>query len=261
MPALRWFSQGAVGPAMETEDLHHRYASAHQFGGHYAPLALLTGELDLPMRHVFPLLEQPSLIICGEDDPHHPPEEMEDLAILNPRADLDVLPGVGTTVLEENPGDVLHLIDLWVKASTLADVSDYRVEDVPPPPPTGESDAPEPRMGSPKQPSDSMDLDVPEVPIVTDASADSKSSPKIQDPIQDPIQDQIQDQIQAPREQRPTTRAARRNDPTSVSTRVPPRNASGSSGSQGSARSTSSGSTARKRSSSRSRTSGESKQE
>src|SRR5215469_129595 len=98
VPALRWFSQGSVGPAAETEDLHHRYASAHQFGGHYAPLALLTGELDLPMRHVFPLLEQPSLIICGEDDPHHPPEEMEDLAILNPRADLDVLPGVGATV-------------------------------------------------------------------------------------------------------------------------------------------------------------------
>jgi pimeloyl-ACP methyl ester carboxylesterase len=117
MPALRWFSHQTVGQDAEgaTEDLRHRYASSHQFGGQYAPLALLTGELDLPMRQVFPLLEQPSLIISGESDPFHPPEEMEDLAILNPRADLDILPDAGTAVLEEHPIDVLHQVDIWLR--------------------------------------------------------------------------------------------------------------------------------------------------
>jgi pimeloyl-ACP methyl ester carboxylesterase len=285
MPALRWFSPGAVGPATETEDLHHRYASAHQFGGHYAPLALLTGELDLPMRHVFPLLEQPSLIICGEDDPRHPPEEMEDLAILNPRADLDVLPGVGATVLEESPSSVLHLMDLWLKAPALADESDNRTpidEDADPLAPVRAIEAPEPlrpssprpdtpgpsetpatgdveslgkaetdpQMKSLQRPTDLLDSDIREVPIVSDASAYSEAAPNSEDPIEDS------------QEQRPTTRAAHRADLTSVSTRVPlSTKTSSSSRTRGAARSTSSGNATRKRPPSRSNASGESKQE
>jgi pimeloyl-ACP methyl ester carboxylesterase len=114
--ALRLFSRGGSRLDVEaaSEDLHHRYASAHQFGGHHAALALLTGELDLPIRHVFPLLEQPSLIISGEDDPRHLPEEMEDLAVLNPRADLDILPGIGAAILEERPNEFLHFVDRWL---------------------------------------------------------------------------------------------------------------------------------------------------
>jgi pimeloyl-ACP methyl ester carboxylesterase len=116
MPALRWFSYASAGKDLEpsSETLYHRYASAHQFGGHYATLALLTGELDLPMRHIFPVLEQPSLIISGEDDPQHSPDEMEDLAILNPRADLDILPGVGAGLLEDHPNELLYPMSHWL---------------------------------------------------------------------------------------------------------------------------------------------------
>ncbi len=116
MPALRWLSptMGGQDILSSTENLHHRYASAHQFGGQYATLALLTGELDLPMRHVFPLLDQPCLIISGEDDPYHTPDDMEDLAILNPRADLDILPGVGAAVLEDRPGVLLSPVNHWL---------------------------------------------------------------------------------------------------------------------------------------------------
>src|SRR5215469_6571455 len=116
MPALRWFSYASIGKDLESssEALHHRYASAHQFGGQYATLALLTGELDLPMRHIFPVLEQPSLIISGEADPRHSPDEMEDLAILNPRADLDILSGVGTGLLEDHPNELLYPMNHWL---------------------------------------------------------------------------------------------------------------------------------------------------
>ena len=157
--------------------------------------------------------------------PIHPPEEMEDLAILNPRADLDVLPGVGTSGPGGDPSDVLHLMDLWLKTSTLPDASDDRTPigaDATPPPPAGQIHAPEPPtpsdpeldtpsaagtsgesdvdslgqgetdplMESLEQPSDPLEPDIPEVPVVTDTAADSKVSPRIQDSIQDPtIQD------------------------------------------------------------------------
>jgi pimeloyl-ACP methyl ester carboxylesterase len=291
MPALRWFSGGAVGPAVESEDLLHRYASAHQFGGHYAPLALLAGELDLPIRHVFPLLEQPSLIICGEEDPRHPPEEMEDLAILNPRADLDILPGVGTTVLEEASGEMLHLLDLWLRAPTLPDVSDDHTPigegATPPPParPTHTAEAPTPNSSKLDIPSSSK-LEIPSAPA-TSSDADveplgkAETDPQMKSleqpgdqwdsdipevPVISAAADseaspKIQDPIQGPREQRPTTRAAHRADLASVSTRVPlPTNTSGPSRSRGAARSNPSGNTARKRSP-RSNASEESKQE
>ncbi|HSJ40864.1 MAG TPA: alpha/beta fold hydrolase, partial [Xanthobacteraceae bacterium] len=88
---------GAIGTE---ESLDHLYASAHQFGGQHALLALMTGELDLPIQHLFPLLQPPVLLISGGEDHEHSPEAMEDLAVLNPHADLDVLPGAGDTAFE-----------------------------------------------------------------------------------------------------------------------------------------------------------------
>ncbi len=128
MPALRWFSP-AVGEQdllSSTENLHHRYASAHQFGGQYAALALLTGELNLPMRHIFPLLDQPSLIISGEDDLNHTPDDMEDLAILNPRADLDILPGVSAGILEDHPNELLSPVSRWLSIELNRSRNDIR---------------------------------------------------------------------------------------------------------------------------------------
>ncbi|MEO7000194.1 MAG: alpha/beta fold hydrolase [Ktedonobacterales bacterium] len=95
-------------------DLNHLYASAHQFGGHHAPLSLLTGELDLPMRNAFPLLEPPILIVAGEADARHAHDAMEELAILNPHADLDVVPGAGENVFEDEPGMFTELVTRWL---------------------------------------------------------------------------------------------------------------------------------------------------
>lgn len=85
------------------ETVEHLYASAHQFGGQHAQLALMTGELDLPIQNIFPLLQPPVLILSGDEDPAHPVEMMEDLAVLNPHADLDVLTSAGEAVFEDQP--------------------------------------------------------------------------------------------------------------------------------------------------------------
>ncbi len=121
-PALRWLSNGRgaeVGAgAGSRENVAHLYASAHQFGGQYALLPVLTGELDLPVRNAFQLLEPPVLIISGERDPRRAREAMEDLAVLNPRADLDVIPGAGEAVFEDRPDAFMGAIQQWLRAPT-----------------------------------------------------------------------------------------------------------------------------------------------
>lgn len=119
-PVLRWLSNGrgaAVGAgAGSRENVDHLYASAHQFGGQYALLPVLTGELDLPVRNAFQLLEPPVLIISGERDPRRAREAMEDLAVLNPRADLDVIAGAGEAVFEDRPDAFVGAIQRWLSA-------------------------------------------------------------------------------------------------------------------------------------------------
>lgn len=119
-PVLRWLSNGrgaAVGAgAGSRENVDHLYASAHQFGGQYALLPVLTGELDLPVRNAFQLLEPPVLIISGERDPRRAREAMEDLAVLNPRADLDVIAGAGEAVFEDRPDAFVSAIQQWLSA-------------------------------------------------------------------------------------------------------------------------------------------------
>lgn len=200
-PALRWFSYASFGQDLESssEILHHRYASAHQFGGQYATLALLTGELDLPMRHIFPVLEQPSLIISGEADPRHSPDEMEDLAILNPRSDLDILPGVGAGLLEDHPNDLLYPVSHWLTIEINR----------------GGSEEPSPiESGSTSE--------VPSVPGLGKVDSDPQMESLADDsPDVAAAVDQDGEEDDDPTEKRPTTRAARRNDLSVSSTRVP----------------------------------------
>ncbi len=109
-PALKRI---AGGLAADEERVDHLYASAHQFGGHFAPLALLSGDLDLPIRNALPLLEPPLLLISGEHDPRRPREAMEDLAVLNPHADLDVIARAGELVFEDQPGAFVAAVTSW----------------------------------------------------------------------------------------------------------------------------------------------------
>jgi pimeloyl-ACP methyl ester carboxylesterase len=110
-PVLRRLAGG--GDADE-EQVEHLYASAHQFGGQHAVLALFTGALDLPIRNALPLLEPPLLLVCGAQDPRRPRETMEDLAVLHPRADLDVIPNAGDAVFDDQPGAFVTALTEWM---------------------------------------------------------------------------------------------------------------------------------------------------
>jgi pimeloyl-ACP methyl ester carboxylesterase len=118
-PALRRLqgvrSSDGDDPMARASTLQHLYASAHQFGGHHALLALLTGELDLPMQNALALMAPPALIVSGGDDPTHPREDMEDLAILSPHTDLEVLPGAGAAVMEDQPAAFVEIVTRWLE--------------------------------------------------------------------------------------------------------------------------------------------------
>lgn len=119
-PALRWmtFSRSSrLHDAAATEErVEHLYASAHQFGGQHALLAFLTGELDLPMQNAFALLEPPVLILAGEQDRRHPPVDLEDIAVLNPYAELVVIAGAGDPINENRPEPVVNALTSWLAA-------------------------------------------------------------------------------------------------------------------------------------------------
>lgn len=116
-PALRLAAgmRSAAGPMqVDDEALDHLYASAHQFGGEYATLSLLTGELDLPIRQTFPLLHTPTLIVIGARDARHSVSDMERLVALNPRADLEIVSNAGETVYLDQPSLFTHALHRWL---------------------------------------------------------------------------------------------------------------------------------------------------
>lgn len=101
------------------ESVEHLYASAHQFGGQHALLALMTGELDLPIQNIFPLLQPPVLLVSGDEDPARPVGMMEDLAVLNPHADLDVLTSAGESAFEDQPAMFTEALLDWLATAPM----------------------------------------------------------------------------------------------------------------------------------------------
>jgi pimeloyl-ACP methyl ester carboxylesterase len=117
--ALRWQLRRRAahpGEGAATDDaLEHAYASAHQFGGQHAALALLTGELDLPMLNAFALLEPPVLVVGAGWDRVMPPELLEELAQLNPYGQLAIIPEAGHGVLEDQPVTFVQRVVEWLR--------------------------------------------------------------------------------------------------------------------------------------------------
>ncbi|HEY7022259.1 MAG TPA: alpha/beta fold hydrolase [Ktedonobacterales bacterium] len=118
-PLLRRMALERADGAASEDALDHQYASAHQFGGQYALLALMTGELDLPIQNELPLVQPPLLLLAGERDTHRPRDVMEDLAILNPYAELEIIPAAGASVFEDQPLRFLTAFNAWVERPTI----------------------------------------------------------------------------------------------------------------------------------------------
>ncbi len=108
---------GGLDAGVADDDLNHLYASAHQVGGQHALLALLTGELDLPIQNALALLEPPALLVASELDPQHTPQDMEDLAILNPHADLEIVSDASEAVFVDQPEAFAETVGAWIESS------------------------------------------------------------------------------------------------------------------------------------------------
>ncbi|HEX8035528.1 MAG TPA: alpha/beta fold hydrolase, partial [Ktedonobacterales bacterium] len=159
-PVLRWGANtraAHVGEGVSSsESIDHSFASAHQFGGQHAMLALLTGALDLPMRNAFALLEPPALIVGGALDRIHPRTELEDLAVLNPHADLEIISDAGETPYSDQPDAFVAAVTRWLSAPQTRHLLDESA--LVPPEPAGVSalpvsaateEAAEPMTGTP----------------------------------------------------------------------------------------------------------------
>jgi pimeloyl-ACP methyl ester carboxylesterase len=118
--ALRWRLRQARGDrrshALSDDAVDHAFASAHQFGGQYAALAVETGELDLPMHNTFALLEPPVLVIGGALDAKYPPQSLQDLTLLRPGAREEIVTNTGGGVAEDQPAAVAEIITRWLAA-------------------------------------------------------------------------------------------------------------------------------------------------
>ncbi|MGH2484706.1 MAG: alpha/beta fold hydrolase, partial [Ktedonobacterales bacterium] len=117
-PVLRWMTFNRAGHLHDTasseERVEHLYASAHQFGGQHALLAYLTGELDLPMQNAFALLQPPVLVLGGDQDHRRPRVDLEDISVLNPYAELELIPGAGDPIYDDRHEPVLAALTTWL---------------------------------------------------------------------------------------------------------------------------------------------------
>jgi pimeloyl-ACP methyl ester carboxylesterase len=118
-PVLRYLAsrdsgRRGAGATAADDAVDQRYSSAHQFGGQYAALAMLTGELDLPVRNAFALLEPPALVVIGAADDHRPVTEVAKWTSVNPRADLEQIPGAGYAVPSDEPRAFVAAVDRWL---------------------------------------------------------------------------------------------------------------------------------------------------
>jgi pimeloyl-ACP methyl ester carboxylesterase len=124
-PALRY---GVAGQHATTngnvarEDIDYLYAASHQFGAEYAPLAMMTGKLDVDVAQEFAGLPQPTLLIWGT-------QALNNLRAIGgqheivtpPQTQMELIKDAGTAVHEEYPENVITNILQWCedKAQTL----------------------------------------------------------------------------------------------------------------------------------------------
>ncbi|HEX8983281.1 MAG TPA: alpha/beta hydrolase [Ktedonobacterales bacterium] len=177
-PALRLAAgrRSAVGP-MQVDDatLDHLYASAHQFGGEHATLSWLTGELDLPLRHLFALLTTPTLIMIGVRDQARSQVEMERLVALNRHADLEVVPNAGETVYLDQPRLFVNTMRRWM-ARRAPRIEPVAVEETRPIAPSAAAALPS-SSATPTPPVEAVEYTAKVVPVVSEAGASEVAPP------------------------------------------------------------------------------------
>jgi pimeloyl-ACP methyl ester carboxylesterase len=96
--------------------VQHLFATTHQHGARFAPLAFMTGKLDLSVANDFARLQQPVLLVWGEQDAINDPLHAEALRRLNPHARLELISSAGNAVQDEQPHEINELLRAWFLA-------------------------------------------------------------------------------------------------------------------------------------------------
>jgi pimeloyl-ACP methyl ester carboxylesterase len=85
------------------------YATAHQAGARWAPLAFLAGELACDITAAWPGLAQPTLIVWGRQAPFSPVRYAETFLRLRPATHLKVFERCGLLPHDEHAAAFLQL--------------------------------------------------------------------------------------------------------------------------------------------------------
>lgn len=188
-----------------TPDLvRYLFATTHQHGARFAPLAFMGGKLDLDVASDFATLQQPALLVWGEQDAINEPLHAEALRRLNPRARLELISSAGNAVQDEQPREINELLRAWFLApAALVDPS--RQQDTPPQVSSASATArPDVSpLGEAAQPISSPPLPEPAAPEASTAAGPPPTSSQAGEATETP----------APQSPRPATRATPRRTP------------------------------------------------
>jgi pimeloyl-ACP methyl ester carboxylesterase len=118
-PAIQFFLRSQAyhhGKAVTDTVIEQYYASTHQRGARYAPLAFLTGKLSLDIADDLAALQQPTLLVWGGEAAVNPAIATDVLRRLNPRVELQVIPDASLAVQDERPEEFNYLVRTWLSA-------------------------------------------------------------------------------------------------------------------------------------------------
>jgi pimeloyl-ACP methyl ester carboxylesterase len=118
-PALSWLvahQSYAHREQVTPEVVQHLFATTHQFGARFAPLAFMSGKLDIDVASDFAALQQPILLVWGQEDAINDPAHAEGLSRLNSHTRLEVIAQAGNAVQDEQAEEVNELLRAWFLA-------------------------------------------------------------------------------------------------------------------------------------------------
>jgi pimeloyl-ACP methyl ester carboxylesterase len=113
------FTFGGLLPAASDPTHEHaiaRLARPPSTRGYYYQIASLLGWSSLPWLR---LVRQPTLVLCGEDDPAIPLVNPRILALVLPHAELVVVPGGGHLMIFDHPDEMAKVVRRFLIGNSL----------------------------------------------------------------------------------------------------------------------------------------------
>ena len=124
-PVLRrhlYEDQYADAEHVSEDTVEHYYTSSHQPGARHAIAACLAGFLDVDIHRAFAILRRPITVVWGRQAQITPVERAEPLVTLNPAARLFVFDDAGQDLVNEQPSDLVLLLQKVLNGELPEDV-------------------------------------------------------------------------------------------------------------------------------------------